>query len=235
MFHMKMVPWFLFVFFLQAQASVWDFFSPKGRESHVFQGDATMAADVLHLVWNADSTWQHGTFANTLAIPSNVIKRDWKVQFNYETVGNKESGDGFAFVFSESDNVSSIATVFHEESGFRGFALIFDPSDNDHLDNNPAVAGHYYTGLFPGYNHSSDGVSHQLDGCILNFRNSPWQMKSKIVYQDNELAVWLDISGNDDFRLCFQVPNVKWESENYFIGFTARNPPTSNGLINLFF
>ena len=145
----------------------------------------------------------------------------WEVDLIFRVTGKGRIGaDGLAFWYT--DRKYPEGPVFGSSDHWNGLAIFFDSFDNDGKGNNPYVMAMLNDGT-KTYDHNSDGISQQLQGCLRDFRNKPYPVRAKIEYYRNVLSVMIH-SGNtnndDDYELCFRVENVFLPQYGHF-GITA--------------
>nr|XP_046909518.1 LOW QUALITY PROTEIN: protein ERGIC-53-like [Dermatophagoides farinae] len=145
----------------------------------------------------------------------------WEVDLIFRVTGKGRIGaDGLAFWFT--DRKYPEGPVFGSSDHWNGLAIFFDSFDNDGKGNNPYIMAMINDGS-KTYDHNSDGINQQLQGCLRDFRNKPYPVRAKIEYYRNVLSVMIH-SGNtnndDDYELCFRVENVFLPQYGHF-GITA--------------
>ncbi|KAJ6223013.1 hypothetical protein RDWZM_001558 [Blomia tropicalis] len=133
----------------------------------------------------------------------------WEVEIMFRVNGKGRIGaDGLAFWFT--DQKYPEGPVFGSADHWRGLALFFDSFDNDNKGNNPYIMAMVNDGT-KSYDHNTDGINQQMQGCLRDFRNKPFPVRAKIEYFKNVLTVSFH-SGNtnneNDFELCLRSENV---------------------------
>jgi hypothetical protein len=139
--------------------------------------------------------------------------------------GPSNPGEGMVFAFSESKDIKGGNFFGLDHLKFRGLAIVFDSNDNDQLGNNPSVAAHIITDK-KMYTFENDGISNQLAGCIADYRNRAHEVKTKITYSKSNLkrlSLFMDLKGKGTFQRCFQVENVEFAADKYYLAFGALN------------
>lgn len=148
---------------------------------------------------------------------------DWEISVEFLISGSPtEPSEGFMLALSETPG--TIGTMFGTSEPFKGLAIIFDSTDNDKLKNNPAIAAHLFDGS-QKYSHDDDGIQHQLAGCIVDYRNRPDTVKTKMVYESTSrrLSVFVDLLGRNKYQRCLVHSDVTLTASSYFIGLSAEN------------
>ena len=145
----------------------------------------------------------------------------WEVEIMFRVNGKGRIGaDGLAFWFTSQKYLEG--PVFGSSDNWRGLALFFDSFDNDNKGNNPYIMAMINDGT-KSYDHNSDGINQQLQGCLRDFRNKPFPARAKIEYYKNVLTVMFH-SGNtnndNDYELCLRHENV-YLSQNGYFGLSA--------------
>lgn len=145
----------------------------------------------------------------------------WEVELVFRVNGKGRVGaDGLAFWFT--DQKYPEGPVFGSADHWRGLAVFFDSFDNDNKGNNPYIMAMVNDGT-KTYDHNSDGLNQQIHGCLRDFRNKPFPVRTKIEYYRNVLTVMFH-SGNtnneDDYELCLRAENVFLPQYGHF-GITA--------------
>lgn len=141
----------------------------------------------------------------------------WEVDVIFRVNGKGRIGaDGLAFWYT--DKRYPEGPVFGSADYWNGLAVFFDSFDNDNKGNNPYVMAMFNDGT-KSYDHNSDGINQQIQGCLRDFRNKPFPVRAKIEYYHNVLTVMFH-SGNtnneDDYELCFRAENVYLPKYGYF-------------------
>lgn len=101
---------------------------------------------------------------------------------------------------------------------WKGLGLFFDSFDNDNKHNNPYIMAMANDGT-KVYDHQNDGSTQQLAGCLRDFRNKPFPVRTKIHYFKNVLTVMFNngmSNSETDFELCMRVENVFIPARGYF-------------------
>ncbi|KAH7638832.1 protein ergic-53-like protein [Dermatophagoides farinae] len=148
----------------------------------------------------------------------------WEVDLIFRVTGKGRIGaDGLAFWFT--DRKYPEGPVFGSSDHWNGLAIFFDSFDNDGKGNNPYIMAMINDGS-KTYDHNSDGINQQLQGCLRDFRNKPYPVRAKIEYYRNVLSVMIH-SGNtnndDDYELCFRVENVFLPQYGHFVSMHNNN------------
>ena len=133
----------------------------------------------------------------------------WEVELMFRVNGKGRIGaDGLAFWYTDVKYPEG--PVFGSADHWQGLALFFDSFDNDNKGNNPYVMAMVNDGT-KSYDHNTDGINQQLQGCLRDFRNKPFPVRAKIEYYKNVLTVMFH-SGNTnnehDYELCLRAENV---------------------------
>lgn len=145
----------------------------------------------------------------------------WEVDLVFRVNGKGRLGaDGLAFWYTSQRYPSG--PVFGSADHWHGLALFFDSFDNDNQGNNPYIMAMLNDGT-RSYDHNSDGLQQQIQGCLRDFRNKPFPVRAKIEYYKNVLTLMFH-SGNtnneDDYELCFRAENIYLPKYGHF-GITA--------------
>ena len=90
--------------------------------------------------------------------------------------------------FWYTDKIGEEGNVFGNQDVWNGLGVLFDSFDNDNMRNNPYIMAMVNDGTIK-YQHSTDGMSQQLGGCLRDFRNKPYPVRAKIEYYRNTLTV----------------------------------------------
>jgi len=82
------------------------------------------------------------------------------------------------------------------------------------------------------YNHDDDGISHQLAGCIADFRNRANPIKAKVNYstsiEGGKLSVCMDLRGRGYYQRCLSVSYVRLPSQNYYMALSAQTSDSAD-------
>jgi mannose-binding lectin 2 len=71
------------------------------------------------------------------------------------------------------------------------------------------------------YDHANDGRSHELGGCVSDFRGKDQNTRFRIKYiARTQLSVYMDVKGFNDWEECFTVQNVTLPTMAY-MGFSS--------------
>lgn len=66
------------------------------------------------------------------------------------------------------------------------------------------------------YDHDRDGTLTQLAGCEAKFRNVNHDTHISVKYLNEKLTVMTDLENKNEWKLCFESPNVKLPTGYYF-------------------
>ncbi len=91
-----------------------------------------------------------------------------------------------AFWFTDQKGVEG--PVFGSSDQWNGLGVFFDTFDNDNKHNNPYIMAMVNDGT-KLYDHQNDGSTQQLAGCLRDFRNKPFPVRTKVMYYKNVLSV----------------------------------------------
>ncbi|XP_021951686.1 protein ERGIC-53 [Folsomia candida] len=141
----------------------------------------------------------------------------WEVEILFRVTGRGRIGaDGLAFWFTEQKGVEG--PVFGTSDKWVGLGVLFDTFDNDNKHNNPYIMAMVNDGT-KAYDHQNDGSTQQLAGCLRDFRNKPFPVRTKVMYYKNVLSIFINngMSNSDtDYELCLRAENVFLPSRGYF-------------------
>lgn len=134
----------------------------------------------------------------------------WEVELIFRITGRGRVGaDGLAFWYT-ADQGAYDGNVFGSSDKWVGLGVFFDSFDNDNKHNNPYVMAVVNDGT-KEFDHSNDGASQMLAGCVKDFRNKPFPTRAKIEYYMNTLTVMFHngMSNNpNDYEICLRVENI---------------------------
>ncbi|RKO99547.1 hypothetical protein CXG81DRAFT_3004, partial [Caulochytrium protostelioides] len=147
--------------------------------------------------------------------------RAWQVEFEFAVHGKPGvvHGDGFAFWYTMDRAVEG--PVFGSKDQFQGLGVFFDTYPNGrHPHAFPYVNAMVGDGKTP-YDHATDGVSNEIGGCSLNFRNKNWPTRARVRYVP-KLGIKVDLVVRSDgvWESCFEAPAANLTAGGY-LGFTA--------------
>ncbi|EDV25718.1 uncharacterized protein TRIADDRAFT_24415 [Trichoplax adhaerens] len=177
-----------------------------------FSGDAIPSKEQLRLVPSIRS--KRGTFVWT---KNAFSSKSWEVQVNFRITGRGRVGaDGLALWFTEKPG--NVGPVFGSEDKWKGLGIFFDSFDNDGQHNNPYIMAVVNDGT-KSFDHTSDGSSQAIGGCMRDYRNRPFPIKTIIRYEKSTLSLLINngLSDEDnDLEVCFKVDNVDIAPNGYF-------------------
>ncbi|XP_023226933.1 protein ERGIC-53-like [Centruroides sculpturatus] len=141
----------------------------------------------------------------------------WEVEMIFRVNGRGRLGaDGLAFWFTDKKGVEG--PVFGSNDNWNGLGIFFDSFDNDGKGNNPYIMAMVNDGT-KVYDHQTDGINQQLAGCLRDFRNKPFPVRTKIEYYRNVLSILFhagNSNNDDDYEMCMRVENVFLPQFGYF-------------------
>ncbi|XP_043281127.1 protein ERGIC-53 [Venturia canescens] len=142
----------------------------------------------------------------------------WSVDLVFRVTGRGRIGaDGLAFWYTASKGAYN-GTVFGSSDMWNGLGIFFDSFDNDNKHNNPYIMAVVNDGTLM-FDHTNDGTTQLLAGCLRDFRNKPFPTRAKIEYYQNTLTVLFHngMTNNlQDYEMCFRVENVFLPKGGYF-------------------
>lgn len=141
----------------------------------------------------------------------------WEVELQFRVTGRGRIGaDGLAFWYTATKGFEG--PVFGSSDRWNGLGVFFDSFDNDNKHNNPYIMAMVNDGT-KIYDHSKDGSTQQLAGCLRDFRNKPFPVRAKIEFYKNTLTLLFHngMSNNDkEYEMCMRVENVVLPRNGYF-------------------
>ncbi|KAJ8686378.1 hypothetical protein QAD02_022172 [Eretmocerus hayati] len=142
----------------------------------------------------------------------------WEIDLMFRISGRGRIGaDGLAFWYTAAQGNAN-GTVFGSSDEWNGLGVFFDSFDNDNKHNNPYIMAIVNDGT-KTFDHTNDGGSQILAGCLKDFRNKPFATRAKIQYYQNTLSLYFHggMTNNDnDYEICFQKENVYLPQFGYF-------------------
>uniref|UniRef100_A0A1B6D2N9 L-type lectin-like domain-containing protein n=1 Tax=Clastoptera arizonana TaxID=38151 RepID=A0A1B6D2N9_9HEMI len=134
----------------------------------------------------------------------------WEVELVFRVSGRGRIGaDGLALWYTEGQG-SFDGEVFGSSDKWNGLGIFFDSFDNDNKHNNPYIMAVVNDGTRQ-FDHSNDGVSQMIGGCLKDFRNKPYPTRAKIEYYQNTLTVLFHngmTNSDSDYDICIRAENV---------------------------
>ncbi|XP_014474951.1 PREDICTED: protein ERGIC-53 isoform X2 [Dinoponera quadriceps] len=142
----------------------------------------------------------------------------WEVDIVFRITGRGRIGaDGLAVWYTTAKGAYN-GTVFGSSDMWTGLGIFFDSFDNDNKHNNPYIMAVVNDGT-KVFDHTSDGSSQQLAGCLRDFRNKPFATRARIEYYKNTLTLMFHngmTKNEQDYDICFRVDNVVLPKNGYF-------------------
>ncbi|XP_060652603.1 protein ERGIC-53 [Drosophila nasuta] len=142
----------------------------------------------------------------------------WDVEIVFRVTGRGRIGaDGLAFWYT-TEKGDYNGPVFGSSDRWNGLAIIFDSFDNDNKHNNPYISAVLNDGT-KQYDHTNDGTTQLLSGCLRDFRNKPFPTRARIEYYNNVLTVLIHngmTNNNDDYEMCLRADGVQLPKNGYF-------------------
>ncbi|XP_021697592.1 protein ERGIC-53 [Aedes aegypti] len=142
----------------------------------------------------------------------------WEVDIVFRVSGRGRIGaDGLAFWYT-TEKGDYTGEVFGSSDRWVGLGIFFDSFDNDNKHNNPYISAVLNDGT-KKFDHTNDGSTQLLSGCLRDFRNKPFPTRAKIEYYNNILTVLFHngMTNNDqDYEMCFRAENVVLPKTGYF-------------------
>ncbi|KAG7189018.1 hypothetical protein KM043_008611 [Ampulex compressa] len=142
----------------------------------------------------------------------------WEVDLIFRITGRGRIGaDGLAFWYTEEKGAYN-GTVFGSSDQWKGLGIFFDSFDNDNKHNNPYIMAVVNDGT-KVFDHSNDGTTQLLAGCLKDFRNKPFPTRARIEYYKNTLTLFFHngmTNNEQDFEVCFRVENVVLPKTGHF-------------------
>ncbi|XP_044004595.1 protein ERGIC-53 [Aphidius gifuensis] len=142
----------------------------------------------------------------------------WNVDMVFRVSGRGRIGaDGLAFWYTTAKGAYD-GTVFGSSDQWNGLGLFFDSFDNDNKHNNPYIYPIVNDGT-QMFDHSNDGATQLLQGCLRDFRNKPFPTRARIEYYQNTLTVLINpgLTNNEkDLEMCFRAENIYLPKGGYF-------------------
>ncbi|KAL0117531.1 hypothetical protein PUN28_010387 [Cardiocondyla obscurior] len=142
----------------------------------------------------------------------------WEIELVFRISGRGRIGaDGLAFWYTSSKGFYN-GSVFGSSDLWTGLGVFFDSFDNDNNHNNPYIMAVVNDGT-KTYDHSNDGSTQQLAGCLRDFRNKPFATRARIEYYMNSLTLLFHngmTNNEQDYEICFRVDNIQLPKYGYF-------------------
>jgi mannose-binding lectin 2 len=146
---------------------------------------------------------------------------NWEVIVDFKIHGQGNLyGDGFAMWLTKQR--AQPGPVFGHADKFEGLGIFFDTYKN----NRPGTVFPYIMAMNGDgntpYDKDNDGKANEVAGCSARgIRNSQVPTKARLTYfQDDFLKLELQYKSEDEWTLCFNVPNFKVPPVAY-VGFSA--------------
>ncbi|XP_041355326.1 protein ERGIC-53-like [Gigantopelta aegis] len=148
----------------------------------------------------------------------NVFESEhWQIDVVVRVQGRGRIGaDGMAVWFTETPGTEG--PVFGSNDNWKGLGIFLDSFDNDVQHNNPYIMAVVNDGT-QSFDHTNDGVTQQLGGCLRDFRNKPFPIRLRVTYYKQALEVYINNGLNqnkDDFELCMRAENIILSKTGYF-------------------
>ncbi|XP_013776768.1 protein ERGIC-53-like [Limulus polyphemus] len=141
----------------------------------------------------------------------------WEIEMIFRVNGRGRVGaDGLALWYT--DKREKEGPVFGSTDKWVGLGIFFDSFDNDGRGNNPYIMAMTNDGT-KVYDHQSDGINQQLAGCLRDFRNKPFAVRTKIQYYRNILTVLFhngNTNNDNDYEMCLRAENVFLPQYGYY-------------------
>ncbi|KAI4478070.1 hypothetical protein M0804_012261 [Polistes exclamans] len=149
----------------------------------------------------------------------NPINFDWwEADIMFRITGRGRIGaDGLAFWYTSAKGAYN-GTVFGSSDQWNGLGVFFDSFDNDNKHNNPYIMAVLNDGT-KIFDHSNDGTTQLLSGCLRDFRNKPYATRARIEYYQNTLTLLFHsgmTNNEQDYETCFRAENVFLPKYGYF-------------------
>lgn len=142
----------------------------------------------------------------------------WEIEIVFRVTGRGRIGaDGLAFWYVQ-DKGDYNGNVFGSSDKWNGLGIFFDSFDNDNKHNNPYIMAVLNDGT-KQFDHTNDGTTQLLSGCLRDFRNKPFPTRAKIEYYNNILTVLFHngmTNNNDDYEMCLRSDGVILPKNGYF-------------------
>ena len=125
--------------------------------------------------------------------------------------------DGLAFWYTDQKGDYN-GNVFGSSDKWNGLGIFFDSFDNDNQHNNPYIMAVLNDGT-KLFDHTNDGKTQQLSGCLRDFRNKPFPTRAKIEYYNGILTVLFHNGmtiNNEDYEMCLRADGVILPKNGYF-------------------
>ncbi|PWW71855.1 hypothetical protein C7212DRAFT_231423 [Tuber magnatum] len=186
-------------------------------------GDTIVRAD-QYIRLTSDRQQQAGWLWSRL--PLTATNWEIEVEFKIHGQGNLY-GDGMAMWVTKQR--ATQGPVFGAADKFEGLGIFFDTYKN----NRPGVIFPYVMAMIGDgqtvYQHGNDGKENELAGCSARgIRGAPITTKARLTYfQENYLQLELQYKNEDQWIVCFNVPNVTLPQITY-LGFTAETGELSD-------
>ncbi|KAK0175762.1 hypothetical protein PV327_009488 [Microctonus hyperodae] len=142
----------------------------------------------------------------------------WEIDLVFRVTGRGRIGaDGLAFWYTAAKGAYD-GTVFGSSDMWNGLGIFFDSFDNDNKHNNPYIMAVLNDGT-KVFDHTNDGTTQLLAGCLRDFRNKPFPTRARIEYYQNTLTLLFHngmTNSDRDYEMCFRVENVILPKNGYF-------------------
>ncbi|XP_011154814.1 protein ERGIC-53 isoform X2 [Harpegnathos saltator] len=142
----------------------------------------------------------------------------WEVNIVFRVTGRGRIGaDGLAFWYTSTKGLYN-GTVFGSSDMWTGLGIFFDSFDNDNKHNNPYIMAVVNDGT-KVFDHTNDGSTQQLSGCLRDFRNKPFPTRARVEYYKNTLTLLFHngVTENvQDYDICFRIDNVILPKSGFF-------------------
>ncbi|KAF1357772.1 vesicular integral-membrane protein VIP36 precursor [Lizonia empirigonia] len=188
-----------------------------------FGGDAIIRTD-QYVRLASDKASRDGWLFSR--VPLTATNWEITVEFKVHGQGNLY-GDGFAMWLTKQR--AQPGPVFGHADNFEGLGIFVDTYKN----NRPGTVFPYVMamngdGKTP-YDKDNDGKANELAGCSARgIRNAQVPTKARITYfQDSFLKLELQYKSEDEYTLCFEIPNFKVPPVAY-LGFSAETGELSD-------
>ncbi|KAF2180817.1 vesicular integral-membrane protein VIP36 precursor [Zopfia rhizophila CBS 207.26] len=159
-------------------------------------------------------------------VPLTATNWEITVEFKISGQGNLY-GDGFAMWLTKQR--AQGGQVFGSVDKFEGLGIFFDTYKN----NRPGTVFPYIMAMNgdgnTAYDKDNDGKANEVAGCSARgIRNANIPTKARLTYfQDESLKLDLQYKSEDDWTLCFEIPNYKVPPVAY-LGFSAETGELSD-------
>ncbi|XP_032666479.1 protein ERGIC-53 [Odontomachus brunneus] len=142
----------------------------------------------------------------------------WEAEILFRISGRGRIGaDGLAFWYTTAKGAYN-GSVFGSSDMWTGLGVFFDSFDNDNKHNNPYIMAIVNDGM-QNFDHTNDGSTQQLAGCLRDFRNKPFATRARIEYYRNTLTLLFHngmTNNEQDYDICFRIDNIILPKNGYF-------------------